>query len=73
MPLDLVLIVYDLIELIIKVSLLTKDYSTFDTHTHITQHTYLMFNECLIHLFDCTCLNVLYVCSTVYGSNQKDF
>ena len=69
-PLDLVLIVYDLIELIIEVSLKTKNYSTFDTHT---QHTCLMFNECLIHLFDCTCLNVMCVCSTMYGSIQKDF
>ena len=42
-PLDLVLVVYDLIELIIKASLWTKDYSTFDTHT---QHTRLLFNEC---------------------------
>ena len=69
-PLDLVLVVYDLIELIIEVSLLTKDYSTFDIHT---QHTCLMFNECLIHLFDYTCLNVMCVCSTMYGSIQKDF
>ena len=69
-PLDLVLIVYDLIELIIEASLKTKNYSTFDTHT---QHTCLMFNECLIHLFDCTCLNVMCVCSTMYGSIQKDF
>ena len=69
-PLDLILIVYDLIELIIEVSLKTKNYSTFDTHT---QHTCLMFNECLIHLFDCTCLNVMYVCSTMYGSIQKYF
>ena len=32
-PLDLVLVVYDLIELIIETSLWIKDYSTFDTHT----------------------------------------
>ena len=36
--LDLVLVVYDLIELIIEVSLWSKDYSTFDTHP---QHTSL--------------------------------
>ena len=30
--LNLVLVVYDLIELIIEVSLWSKDYSTFDTH-----------------------------------------
>ena len=61
---------YNLIELIIEASLLTKNYSTFDTHT---QHTCLMFNECLIHLFDCTCVNVMCVCSTIYGSIQKIF
>ena len=55
-PLDLVLVVHDLIELIIKASLWTKDYSTFDTHT---QHTRLMIVECLIHLCDCTCSNVM--------------
>ena len=44
----------------------------FDTHTH-TQHICLMFNECLIHLFNCTCLNVMCVCSSLYGLNQKDF
>ena len=32
-----------------------------------------MFNECLSHLFDCTCLNVMCVCSSLYDSNQKDF
>ena len=37
-PLDLVLVVYDLIELIIEASLWSKDYSTFDTHP---QHTSL--------------------------------
>ena len=55
-PRDLALVAYDLIELIIEVSLWTKDYSTFDTHT---QHTRLLFNECLFHLCDCTCLNVM--------------
>ena len=69
-PLDLVLVVYNLIELIIESSLWSKDYSTFDTHT---QHTSLMFNEYLFHLCDCTCSNVMCVCSTICGSNQKDF
>ena len=32
-----------------------------------------MFNEYLFHLCDCTCLNVMGVCSTICGSNQKDF
>ena len=49
-PFDLVPVVYDLIELIIETSFWTKDYSTFDTHT---QHTRLMFNKCLFHLYDC--------------------
>ena len=68
--LDLVLVVYNLIELIIETSLWTKDYSTFDTHT---QHTRLLFNECLFHLCDYTCSNVMCVCSTIYESNQKYF
>ena len=55
-PLDLVPVVYDLIELIIEASLWTKDYSTFDTHTY---HTRLLFNECLFHLCDCTWSNVM--------------
>ena len=57
-PIVLVLVVYDLIELIIEVSSWTKDYSTFDTHT---QHTRLLFNECLFHLCECTCSNVMYI------------
>ena len=32
-----------------------------------------MFNKCLFHLCDCTCSNVMCVCSTICGSNQKDF
>ena len=55
-PFDLVLVVYDLIELIIETSLWFKDYSTLDTHP---QHTSLWFNECLSHLCDCTCSNVM--------------
>ena len=61
---------YDLIELVIEALLLTKDYSTFDTHT---QRTSLMFNEYLFHLCDYTCSNVMCVCSIICGSNQKDF
>ena len=68
--LDFVLVVYDLIELIIEVSLLSKDYSTLDPYT---QHTILMFNEYLFHLCDCTCSNVMCVRSTICGPNQKDF
>ena len=54
--LDFVSVVYDLIKLIIKASLWSKDYSTLDTHP---QHTSLWFNECLSHLCDCTCSNVM--------------
>ena len=55
-PLDLVLVVYDLIELIIEASLWSKDYSTLNTHP---QHISLWFNECLSHLCDCTYSNVM--------------
>ena len=41
-PFDLVLVVYDLIELIIEISLWSKDHSTFDTHP---QHTRLCSNN----------------------------
>ena len=54
--LDFVSVVYDLIEFIIEASLWSKDYSTLDTHP---QHTSLLFNECLSHLCDCTCSNVM--------------
>ena len=57
-PLDRVLVVYHLIELIIEASLWTMDFSIFDSHT---QHTRLLFNECLFHLCDCTCSNVMYL------------
>ena len=68
-PLDLVLVVYDLIKLIVEAS------SRLRTIPHLihTQHTCLMLNKCFIHLFDCTCLNVMCVCSIIYGSIQKDF
>jgi len=49
--LNFVSVVYDLIELI-----WSKDYSTLNTHP---QHTSLWFNECLSHLCDCTCSNVM--------------
>jgi len=41
-------------------------------HTWST-HTSLIFNECLLHLCDCTCLYVMCVCLTICRSNQKDF
>ena len=55
-PLDLVSVVYDLIELIIEASLWSKEFFTLDTHP---QHTRLWFNECLSNLCDCTYPNVM--------------
>ena len=69
-PLDLVLVVYDLIELIIEASLWIKDYSTFDTHT---QHTRLLFIECLFHLYDCTCSNVMCILNCLSIKPKKIF
>ena len=54
--LDFVSVVYDLIELIIEASLWSKDYSTLNTHPQLIS---LWLNECLSHLWDCTCSNVM--------------
>ena len=68
-PLDLVPIVYDLIELIIEDSLWSKDYSTFDTHP---QHTRLCLNNayfiCMIAHVQMWC-----VCPCTCWLNQKIF
>ena len=69
-PIVLVLVVYDLIELIIEASLWSMDYSSFDTHT---QHTSLCFNECLPHLCDCTCSNVMYMLKYLVIKPKKIF
>ena len=69
-PLDLVLGVYNLIELIIEASLWSMDYSTFDTYT---QRTSLCFNECLSHLCDCTCSNVMYMLKYLVIKLKKIF
>ena len=69
-PLDLVLVVYDLIELIIEVSLWTKDFSIFDSNT---QHTRLLFNECLFHLCDCTCSNMMCILNCLSIKSKKIF
>ena len=67
--LDLVPVVYDLIKLIIEVSLWFKDYSTFDTHP---QHTRLCSNNayliCMIVHIQMWC-----VCSCTCWSNPKRF
>ena len=68
-PLDFVPDVYDLIELIIGVSLWSMDYSTFDTHT---QHTRLCSDNayliCVIVHVQMWC-----VCSISCRSNLKIF
>ena len=68
-PLDLVPVVYDLNELIIKTSLWSTDYSTFNTHP---QHTRLSsINAYLI----CVIIHVQMwcVCSITCRSNQNFF
>ena len=68
-PLNLVPVVYDLIELIIKATLRTKDYSAFDTHT---QYTRIFFN---VSYFICVIVydQRWFVCSIAYRSNPKRF
>ena len=68
-PLDLVLVVYDMIELIIEALLWFKDYSTFDTHP---QHTRLCsINDYLL----CVIVHIQMwcVCSCTCWSNPKRF
>ena len=53
-PLDLIPIVYDLIELIIEASLWSKDYSTFDTHPQHTSLVQLMLISFVwLYMFKC--------------------
>ena len=68
--LDLVPVVYVLIELIIEVSLWSKDYFTPDTHP---QHTRLWFNKYLSHLCDCTCSNVMCMLNYLLIKPKKIF
>ena len=68
-PLDLVPVVYDLIELIIEASLWSKDYSTFDTHP---QHKRLCSNNAYL-IYVIVYVQMWCVCSCTYWSNQKDF
>ena len=68
--LDFVSVVYDLIELIIEASLWSKDYSTLDTHP---QHTRLWFNECLSHLCNCTCSNMIYMLIYLFIKTKNIF
>ena len=68
-PLDLVPVVYVLIQLIIETLLWSKDYSTFDTHP---QHTRLCSNNayliCMIVHVQMWC-----VCLSTCWSNPKNF
>ena len=68
--LDLVLVMYNLIKLIIEVSLWTKMFSIFNTHI---QHTRFLFNECLFHLCDCTYSNVMYILNCLLIKSKKIF
>ena len=68
-PLDLVLVVYDLIELIIEASLWSKDYSTFDTHPQHTSLVQLMFFFICVIVHD----QMWCVCSIACRSNPKRF
>ena len=68
-PLDLVPVLYDLIELIIEASLWSKDYSTLDTHLQPTRlcsnNAYLIF--VIVHV------QMWCVCSITCRSNPKRF
>ena len=68
--LDFVSVVYDLIELIIETSLWSKEFFTPDTHP---QHTRFWFNECLSHLCDCTCSNVMCMLKYLLIKSKKIF
>ena len=68
-PLDLVPVVYDLIELIIEVSLWSKDYSTFDTHPqHTSLSSIYAYLICVIVHVQMWC-----VCLIASQSNPKRF
>ena len=68
-PLNLVLVVYDLIELIIEASLWFKDYSTFDTHPqHTSLSSIYAYLICVIVYVQMWC-----VCSITCWSNPKRF
>ena len=68
-PLDFVLVMYDLIELIIEALLWTKNYSTFDTHT---QHTRLCSDNVYL-IYVIVHVQMWYVCLSTYWSNPKRF
>ena len=67
--LDLVSVVYDLIELIIETSFWTKDYSTFDTHTQHTRFVQQMLISFVwLYMIKCD----VYV-QLLVNQTQKDF
>ena len=68
-PLDLVPVMYDLIELIIEASLWTKDYSTFDTHTtHKIFVQWMLISFVWLYMFKCD----VYI-QFLVDQTQKDF
>ena len=60
-PSDLVLVVYDLIELIIEASLWTKDYSTFDIHRSNVQWMLISFMCLCMFKCDVCVLNHIWI------------
>ena len=68
-PLDFVPVIYDLIELIIEVSLWSMDYSTFDTHT---QHTRLCSDNAYL-IYVIVHVQMWCVCSNTCWLNPKRF
>ena len=68
-PLDLVPVLYDLIELIIEASLWSKDYSTLDTHL---QHTRLCSNNAYL-IFVIVHAQMWCICLSTCWSNPKIF
>ena len=69
-PLDWVPVMYDLIDWSLKLHSSLR----IILHLILTHNTQdFWFNECLFHLCDCACSNVMCVCSAICGSNQKDF
>ena len=68
-PLDLVPVVYDLIELIIEALLWSKDYSTFDTHPQYTSFNSINAYFICVIVYD----QMWCVCSITCLSNPKIF
>ena len=68
-PLDLVPVGYNLIELIVEISLWSKDYSTFDTHPQYTSFNSINAYFICVIVYD----QMWCVCSITCLSNPKIF